>query len=80
MAPSGMKYTLNIYSESVNKNSTTCQVYFYGNDPSVSASTYKRLKLQETVHWSSIIGTAKGQFIEHYIGLYNVHIHVPCIF
>ena len=52
--------------QSVNKNSNTCQVYFYGNDPSISASTYKRLKLQETVHWSSILGTAKGQFIGHY--------------
>ena len=44
--------------QSVNKNSNTCQVYLYGNDPSVSASTYKRLKLQETVHWSSILGIA----------------------
>ncbi|KAL5467065.1 hypothetical protein EMCRGX_G031241 [Ephydatia muelleri] len=55
--------------QSVNKNSNTCQVYFYGNDPghpSISASKYKRLKLQETVHWSSILGTAKGQFIGHY--------------
>ena len=52
--------------QSVNKNSNTCQVYFYGNDPSISASTYKRLKLQETVHWSSILGTAKGQFLGHY--------------
>ena len=54
---------------SVNKNSNTCQVYFYGNDPghpSISASKYKRLKLQETVHWSSILGTVKGQFIGHY--------------
>ena len=55
--------------QSVNKNSNTCQVYFYGNDPghpSISASKYKRLKLQETVHWFSILGTAKGQFIGHY--------------